>query len=199
MKKVILILIVLMIIIVPFLMNGSLGEKTINIQDIDFHNIISIENNLKQIIKVGDLGEEEAKKILLSLPDLDWDKLNRYGRRFKRDLVNWLRERDIDDVDEISALIRILNKFKAYDNELLTRKLANIFIEDKETFIKALALNKGNLLELGYAFFYLELYGEEGGRYLTDDFNDILNSERLTKEEKLVGFEFLEIIASCET
>ncbi|NLY86842.1 MAG: hypothetical protein GX077_10955 [Tissierellia bacterium] len=199
MKKVILILIVLMIIIVPFLMNGSLGEKTINIQDIDFHNIISIENNLKQIIKVGDLGEEEVKKILLSLPDLDWDKLNRYGRRFKRDLVNWLRERDIDDVDEISALIRILNKFKAYDNELLTRKLANIFIEDKETFIKALALNKGNLLELGYAFFYLELYGEEGGRYLTDDFNDILNSERLTKEEKLVGFEFLEIIASCET
>ena len=180
-------------------MNGSLGEKTINIQDIDFHNIISIENNLKQIIKVGDLGEEEVKKILLSLPDLDWDKLNRYGRRFKRDLVNWLRERDIDDVDEISALIRILNKFKAYDNELLTRKLANIFIEDKETFIKALALNKGNLLELGYAFFYLELYGEEGGRYLTDDFNDILNSERLTKEEKLVGFEFLEIIASCET
>ena len=199
MKKVILILIVLMIIKVPFLMNGSLGEKTINIQDIDFHNIISIENNLKQIIKVGDLGEEEVKKILLSLPDLDWDKLNRYGRRFKRDLVNWLRERDIDDVDEISALIRILNKFKAYDNELLTRKLANIFIEDKETFIKALALNKGNLLELGYAFFYLELYGEEGGRYLTDDFNDILNSERLTKEEKLVGFEFLEIIASCET
>ncbi len=77
-------------------------------------------------------------------------------------------------------------------------KLASIFTEDMVAFIKALALYKDKLLELGYAFHYLEIYGEEG-RYLTDDFNEILNSDELTKEEKLIGFEFIEIIASCET
>lgn len=198
MRKDILILIILMIIIFPFLMNESLGEKKINLQDIDFSDKLQIEKNLRQIIKFQDLKEEEVESIILSLPDLDWDKLNKHGNKFKRNFVNWIKDREIDGVDEISALIKVMNKFSKYDYELLTRKLADIFIDDKVTFIKALALNKGHLMELGYAFYYLDLYGE-GGRYLPDDFDEILKSDELTKEEKFVGFEFLDIIASCET
>ncbi|NLV88938.1 MAG: NRDE family protein [Tissierellia bacterium] len=197
MRKVILLLIVLAII-VPLLMDKGIGQKTINLLDIDFDDIGNIEKNLGQIIKLEDLAEDKVNRIILSLPDLDWDKVNKHGKKLKRNLVEWIKERDIEDVEEISALIKVLSKFSKYDNELLTMKLASIFTEDKVAFIKALALNKDKLLELGYAFHYLEIYGEEG-RYLADDFNEILNSDELTKEEKLIGFEFIEIIASCET
>lgn len=198
MKKTILIFLLLMIIIVPFLIDKGFGQSTITTQDIDFNNKLDIEKYLAKIINLEDLNDEEVRKIILSLPDLNWDKLNKHGKKFKKNFVNWIEDKNIDEVDEISALIEIMNKFSKEDYERLSKVLANIFIEDKVSFIKALSLKKGHLMELGYAIYDLGLY-EEGGRYLTDDFNEILNSEELTKEEKFLGFEFIDIIASCAT
>ena len=67
-----------------------------------------------------------------------------------------------------------------------------------DEFIKALSENKDRIIDLGYSFYDLELY-EINGRSISEDFLYIRDSDKLTEEEKQLGYEFLEIISSCGT
>jgi len=196
---ILILLIVVVILGLPFI-NGEANRKpSISSSQVNFNSTEDIQRYLGDIIKLEDLTKEEVSKTIKALPNLDWDKLVKdNGKKFKKNFVEWLSQNEIEDVEETTALIGVLNKFSKKDYVKITEVLADKFIEDKTTFIKALTIKKSYLKELGYAFHFLELY-ERDGLYLADDFEEILNSEELTKAEKSIGFEFVDIIATCET
>ena len=172
---------------------------SITAADVNFTSVEDIEKNLFDIIKLTDLSEDEISSVILSLEDLNWKDLKeKGGKKFKKDFANWIGEKEIKEIEEISSIIGVMSNFDKKDYVRLSTKLAEIFGKDRIIFVKALSNKKWNLAELAYAFYDLSIY-EEGSRTLAADFNEIVNSEELSKEEKYIGLEFIDTIANCDT
>lgn len=187
-------LIILIIIAVP-LINSKDSSK---LENINFNNLKEIEKNISALVKEMDLDFKDKSKIINALPDLKWDKLQEEVdfAELKDNIVEWIGNIEIKDKEEIDSLIKVSSRFNDEDYTKILEKLSLVYGENMDEFIKALFENKDRLIDLGYSFYDLELY-ETNGRSISEDFLYIRDSEKLSEEEKQLGYEFLEIISSC--
>lgn len=174
------------------------SKEMINIKDINFNDIKDIQKSIGDLVKSNELTLDQGKQLLKSLPELNWEKISKdKGDKTKKEIVNWISNMEINNVDEIKAVIGVMTKFDKDDYTKISSVLADAFIQDRESFFKALAKEDGYIQEMAYAFHDLDVY-KDTGRSMFDDFMHIRNSKDLTDEEKSIAYKFIEALEACE-
>ena len=161
---------------------------------------LSLEEKIMSIVTAEkEINNKELKKIFLSLPKLDLDKLAKiYGDDSDTKVLEWISKQDVKDIEDIESIIRISLNFYDKEYDIISNLMKDIYLKDKVTFIKALFKVPEAMDEIAYAFRSLELY-EKINIDMTEDLNMILDSNKLTKEEKKFAIEFLNLYALCGT
>lgn len=160
----------------------------------------SLEENIMSIImSKKEVEKEELRKILLSLPKVDLDNLERiYGDNSEARLLSWLKDQDISDIEDIKNLIKISLNIQEEQDNTISELMRDIYLKDKIGFIKALSGVPEAMENIAYSFRFLETY-ETGKDDITKDLNMFLGAEELTKKEKKMAVDFLNIYALCGT
>ncbi|HZK33360.1 MAG TPA: hypothetical protein VFC60_02560 [Tissierellaceae bacterium] len=187
--------IILIIIAVPR-MNS---KDSVKIEDINFNDSREMGKNISKLAEDTDLDLEVNSKVIRALLDIKWDKLKEEEvPEVKANMAQWIYDLEIDGKEEIDSIIKVSRVFTDDEYIKILEKLTIEYGKEMDEFIKALSENKDMLIDLGYSFYDLELYGTNG-RSISEDFLYIRDSDKLTEEEKQLGYEFLEIISSCDT
>ncbi len=192
-------LFLVLILLGSIISSCSQESASISARDVDFSSPSHIEENLFEIIKISDLSEKEASSVIMALEEFNWKDLNeKGGKKFKKNFSSWIARQNIDKEEEISAIIGVIHNFSKKDYVRVSSKLALVFQDDIELFIRGLYEKRMQINEIAYALYDLSIY-KEGSGDLTRDFNTIVTSEKLSQEEKYLGLELIDTIANCET
>lgn len=197
MKKLFLgiLLIVLIIIAVP-LINSKDSVKT---KDINLEDTGEVEKHIVKLIEDEEINTEDKGKIIRALPSINWEDLSEEEEEeLKSKMALWIYKAEVKEEEEIDAVIKVSSRFYGEDYMKILEKLAQLYGDNMDEFLRALSENKARVIDLGESFYDLEMY-EVNGRSISEDFLYIRDSEKLNDEEKKVGYEFLEIISSCGT
>ena len=146
-----------------------------------------------------DLMEEDGdqKRALELLKTVDYDKVEeRLGGEGLVNILSWIKTKDLDKIEEVEDLLVLFKNFDGKEYFAYMELVAKSFLENKIVFIKALAKHPELAEELGYALNDLHIYEREENS-MANDLQEIIDSKKLTPEEKKIGIDIINVYASC--
>lgn len=177
---------------------GYIEVKDGKEEDLTIKYEVSNEELAMGIIYSQDQPKDLSGLITL-LSDIDFHRLERiYGEESVLNLLEWLSEEEVKGEDQVVILLGLLDEFLGEENYKYIETLANSYLGDKITFIKALAKVPTKVEEVAYALNNLNIYhGSE--EEISKDLKMIVGSDKLNKVEKQVGINLLNIYDACGT
>src|SRR5690606_2397464 len=124
----------------------------------------------------------EKKEFFHHLSILDWNKISEdYGEDFSFKILKKVQDTETNNLENMSNIILLYNnpygKFTKEFGEIITK----LYLKDKIQFMKALNLVKDETINIVYVFRLEKTFPND---YTEDDLKEILNSNKLTDEEK---------------
>lgn len=140
------------------------------------------EELVYEYINGTNLTAIEEKEFFHHLSILDWNKISEdYGEDFSFKVLRKIQDTETNNLENMSNIILLYNnpygKFTKEFGEIITK----LYLKDKIQFMKALNLVKDETINIVYVFRLEKTFPND---YTEDDLKEILNSNKLTDEEK---------------
>lgn len=100
----------------------------------------TVEREVLALFKGGATPATDASRIIALLPDLNWSVYERASGGRSIDLLEWLDQRQIDDVHEIESVLRGTTGLDGAYSEAYSNVAGTLFTADPAKFVQALAV-----------------------------------------------------------
>lgn len=178
----------------------SFIDNTISFEKIIGDNIVEdkielIESEEDNLIKLVD-NNEDISVVIELLYNIDFNVFREvYGSEGIEKVLNYINTESIYNMEDIKKFFSIADRFNEEEYYRYIDVIGKIYLDDIVKFTKAIYDNK-NSEKILHGVHDLKLYDRELGD-ITEDLNNVINSDELTDNEKKLGISMISSYADC--
>ncbi|MCY6371946.1 hypothetical protein [Clostridium ganghwense] len=150
--------------------------------DIKNNNIVTLEQQICNTFKKSYISKADTKKIIESLPKINWNKYEEVNGEDGFELIRWIYELNIEDEEDIINMIKASKSLDAAYSELLAEKLKNMFLQNEIKFVEALSKVPDYTEEIGEELAFACMDKDK----FNEDIENLIQSHKLSNVQKKV-------------